>query len=110
MTRTRFCILAPTLAAGLLLAAATAGALTDREYLQGKLSFRYVDQPNTTNQNPDILDNAAIAGGTETGTFWTRGSVAGLQGLVRSLLKEPGHGGDANLQYVVAGVVRILDK
>jgi hypothetical protein len=100
---------AAMLVAAALLTASTAGA-TDRDYLRAKLSFRYVAQPNTITSTPAVLDNAAVGAGTESGTFWTNGSVAGLQGVVRALLREPGRGGDANLQHVVASVVGILDR
>jgi len=102
-------LMGPALVAALLFTASTAGA-TDRDYLKAKLSFRYVDQPNTITSTPAVLDNAAISSGRETGTFWTSRSVPGLQNLVRSLLREPGHGGDANLQFVVSRVVQILER
>jgi hypothetical protein len=82
----------------------------DAAYLQGKLSFRYVDNPNNTSSTPEILDNAAIAAGTETGTFWSNAQIPGLKGIVRSLLKAPGRGGDGQLQFVTAQILKILDK
>jgi len=91
-------------------AARPAAAQTDRDYLRNKLSFRYVATPNNTSSAVEVLDNAAISSGTESGTFWASPSLAGLQGMVRKLLKAPGQGGDGNLQYVVAKTVRILDK
>ena len=39
-----------------------------------------------------MLDNAAIAAGTENGTFWASPSLRGLHGMVRGLLKAPGQG------------------
>lgn len=101
---------APALAAALVLAAAPAGAETDAEYLRAKLSFRYVHTPNTTSSTAEVLDNAAIAAGTENGTFWASPSLRGLHGMVRGLLKAPGQGGNANLQYVAAKTVKILDR
>lgn len=109
-------ILRPCLAASLLLALYAANppkaAATDadRTYLRGKLVFYYVDQPNTVTLPPSVLDNAAIANGTETGTFWTSTKVPGLQNLVRSLLKAPDKGGDDYLQMVTAWIVKVLDK
>src|SRR5438105_14764209 len=110
--------LAPAIVAALLLTASTAcatdlGSLiagpTDREYLKAKLSFRYVDQPNTTTSTPAVLDNTDISSGMETGPFWTNRSIPGLQGLVRALLREPVRGGgNPHLQNVVASVVKIL--
>lgn len=82
----------------------------ERQYLIGKLSFRYVDQPNDVTATPAVLDNAAIGAGTESGAFWSNGRIPGLQNLVRSLLKPAGRGGDANMQYVVSRVVKILDR
>ena len=78
--RMRFCRCAAVLVPALLLTASTAGA-TDRDYLRTKLSFRYVATPNTVTSTPAVLDNAAVGAGTESGGFWTNGSVAGLQGL-----------------------------
>jgi len=101
---------APVLAAALLLAPSGAGAVTDAEYLRGKLSFRYVHTPNNTSSAVEVLDNAAIASGTESGTFWASPSLRGLHGMVRGLLKAPGQGGNANLQYVAAKTVKILDR
>lgn len=99
------------LAAGLLLGGWTAGASADdRDYLQGKLAFRYVHQPNTTSSTPEVLDNAAVAAGTETGTFWSNTQVPGLHGIVRALLKPAGRGGDGHLQFVAAQIIKILDK
>lgn len=106
----------PWLWAGLLIAALAAAvtpaqaADADRAYLRSKLSFRYVDQPNQLIQLPEILDNAAIAAGTETGTFWSSTKVRGLQGLVRALLREPSKGGDDYLQFLAAGILKVLDK
>lgn len=82
----------------------------DRTYLQGKVSFRYVDTPNDLSKSPEILDNAAIAGGTESGTFWSNTTIPGLQTIVRALVKPSGKGGDGNLQYVAASIIRVLDK
>jgi len=101
--------LTPALVVGLLLVASMACA-TDTDYLKAKLSFRYVDQPNTITSTPAVLNNTAISAGTESGAFWSSRSVPGLQGLVRSLLRPPERGGNMNLQYVVAGVVKILDR
>src|SRR5439155_3239334 len=99
----------PALVTALLLNASTACA-TDRDYLKTKLSFRYVAQPNETSSTPAVLDNNAVASGTEAGAFWTNRNIPGLQNLVRSLLREPAHGGNMNLQHVVASVVKILDR
>lgn len=116
MTRFHASRLAGAPFAGLLLAAAClvsapgASAQSDRDYLRGKLSFRYVHTPNSTSSAVEVLDNAAIASGTESGTFWASPSLRGLHGLVRALLKAPGQGGDANLQNVAARTVRILDR
>lgn len=94
----------------LMLAGSAAADEADRQYLVGKLSFRYVNVPNDTSSTPAVLDNAAIGAGTETGAFWTNTRIPGLQGLVRSLLKPAGRGGDGNMQYVVSRVVKILDR
>jgi hypothetical protein len=99
----------PAVVGALLLTASTAGA-TDRDYLKAKLSFRYVAQPNDTTSTPAVLDNNAIASGTESGAFWTNRNIPGLQNLVRSLLREPARGGNVQLQSVVASVVKIQDR
>lgn len=83
---------------------------TERTYLRTKLLFYYVDTPNTVGQLPQILDNAAIANGTETGTFWTSTKVPGLQRLVRGLLQAPGKGGNDYLQLLTSWIVKVLDK
>lgn len=103
------------LAASLLLAVAAAPAPAaagdaERTYLRGKLVFYYVNAPNTVTALPEILNNAAIAGGTETGGFWTSTKVPGLQRLVRALLNEPAKGGDDYLQLVTSWIVKVLDK
>jgi len=95
---------------GLLAGAPAARAQTDAEYLRGKLSFRYVHTPNNLTSTVEILDNAAIASGTENGAFFASPSLSGLHGMVRGLLKPPGRGGNANLQYVAAKVLKILDR
>jgi hypothetical protein len=107
---TIFRIAAPLFTAALLLSASAASAQTDRDYLKNKLSFRYVGTPNNLSSAVEVLDNAAVASGTENGTFWASPAVSGLQGMVRKLLKAPGQGGDANLQYVVAKTVKIQDR
>ncbi|MGE5178780.1 MAG: hypothetical protein ACM3PF_06800 [Bacteroidota bacterium] len=96
-------------AAALFTIAGPAAAETDQEYLQRKLSFRYVEQPNDITKGSDILDNSAIATGTESGAFWTA-HLPGLQATVRALIKPPGKGGDGNLQYVASQIVHVLDK
>ncbi|HYR53108.1 MAG TPA: hypothetical protein VET83_10925 [Candidatus Dormibacteraeota bacterium] len=101
--------LAPAIVGALLFTASAAGA-TDRDYLKTKLSFRYIAQPNDTTSTPAVLDNNAIASGTETGAFWTNRNISGLQNLVRSLLREPARGGNVQLQSVVASVLKILDR
>lgn len=106
----RWILAAPVLASLVALPSAAAAGDADRAYLRGRLVFFYVDQPNLTAQFPTILDNAAIAAGTETGTFWTSSKVPGLQRLVRALLKAPGKGGDDYLQTLTAWVVKVLDK
>jgi hypothetical protein len=83
---------------------------TERTYLRGKLVFYYVDTPNTVTSIPEILDNAAIASGTERGNFWSSTKVPGLQRLVRALLKPPAQGGDDYLQMVTSWVLKVLDK
>ena len=95
-----------------LLATATSAfaADTDQKYLRNKISFRYVDQPNNLAVAPEILDNIGITQGTERGTFWASSQVPKLQGMVRALLREPGKGGDSNLQYVPARIIGVLDK
>ena len=98
------------LAVAVLLGAPAARAQTDAEYLRGKLSFRYVHTPNNLTSTVEILDNAAIASGTESGAFFASPSLSGLHGMVRGLLKPPGQGGNSNLQYVAAKVVKILDR
>jgi hypothetical protein len=102
----------PALAAAALLASAsTAFAVdADRQYLRDKISFRYVDQPNNVAQAPEVLDNIGIFQGTESGGFWSSNSVPRLKGVVRALLKESGKGGDGNLQYVAARILKVLDK
>jgi len=98
-------------AVGLLVVASAASATdADRAYLRDKLSFRYVNRPNITAQSPEILDNAAIYAGTESGAFWSSTQVPGLQGLVRSLLGDARHGGDGTLQFYAARIVKILDR
>jgi hypothetical protein len=102
---------AALLATALPSATGTAAAdEADRTYLRGKLVFYYVDRPNVITQFPEVLDNAAIARGTETGTFWSSTQVPGLQKLVRSLVKAPGQGGDEYLQTLTAWIIKILDK
>ena len=99
------------LAAGLLLGGWTAGASADdRDYLQGKLAFRYVHQPNTTSSTPEVLDNAAVAAGTETGTFWSNTQVPGCTASCARSWKPAGRGGDGHLQFVAAQIIKILDK
>jgi len=106
----------PLLAAALLAAihmalpAPASANDADRTYLRSKLVFYYVDQPNRTDLPPEILNNTAISNGTETGGFWTSTKVRGLQGLVRSLLQAPGHGGDDYMQLVTAWIIKVLDK
>jgi len=94
--------------------AATAGQAwagdTERTYLRGKLVFYYVNTPNTLTSVPEVLDNAAIASGTESGGFWTSTKVPGLQRLVRSLLKPPAQGGDDYLQMLTTWIIKVLDK
>lgn len=111
MTRSlTFHLAAPILAASMLLAVSAADAQTDQAYLQGKLSFRFVAQPNTVTSTPEVLDNAAIAAGRENGAFWSARNLRGLQNLVRSLVKPPGQGGDAALQSVTAEVIKVLGR
>ncbi len=99
------------IAVGTLLAVAVpAAADTDAQYLRNKISFRYADQPNTTAQAPVVLDNIGIWQGTETGTFWTKTNIPGLQRVVRALIKEPSKGGDASLQFVASKIIKVLDK
>ena len=64
---------------------------------------------HTTSSTAEVLDNAAIAAGTENGTFWASPSLRGLHGAWGPL-KAPGQGGNANLQYVAAKTVKILDR
>jgi hypothetical protein len=102
-----------TLAAGSLLTLALEVSLADdRAVVQEKFSFRYVDQPNNTAASyiPQVLDNAAIAGGTENGAFWSNGAMGRLHGLVRALLRDSRNGGSNTLQHYAAKVVRIVDK
>ena len=107
----RASLLVPLAVAAIAALAGTAAADTaDRQYLADKLSFRYVAVPNNVNLSPAILDNAAIAAGTESGTFWSNNKITGLQRLVRSLLRASGQGGDDNLQFVVSRVLKILDR
>ncbi|HYR53106.1 MAG TPA: hypothetical protein VET83_10915 [Candidatus Dormibacteraeota bacterium] len=82
----------------------------DRTYLRNKVSFRYVAAPNDTARAPAVLDNIGIWGGTETGAFWSNPNIPGLKNMVRALLQEPGHGGDGNLQYVAAQIIKVLNK
>ena len=96
----------------LLVLAAPAGSqpTDDRTYLRNKISFRYVAQPNQTAALPLVLDNIGIWGGTETGAFWSNPNIPGLKAVVRSLLQQPGHGGDGNLQYVASQIIKVLNK
>jgi len=96
----------------LLVLAAPAGAqhIEDRTYLRNKVSFRYVATPNDTARAPAVLDNIGIWRGTETGAFWSNASIPGLKNMVRSLLQEPGRGGDANLQYVAAQILHVQNR
>jgi len=90
----------------------TAHAQSDRDALRNLLRVYYVDQPNNADiaYRPQLLDNAAIASGTETGPFWTNPAMAGAQDLVRRLLRDRAGGGDAPLQWYVAGIVQVLNK
>src|SRR5689334_17932718 len=56
----------------------TAHAQSDRDALRNLLRVYYVDQPNNADiaYRPQLLDNAAIASGTETGPFWTNPAMA----------------------------------
>jgi hypothetical protein len=98
------------IAATLLAGGAAAARADDASYLRERISFRYVDTPNTIATIPQILDNTAVAAGNETGLFAAATAIPGLKGIVRALLKAPGQGGDANLQFVAAQILKIQDK
>jgi|GEM_PF-1534791 len=108
--RARGTLLVTLALASLFVTVSLAQAGTDAEFLRAKLSFRYVDQPNDTSQAPDILNNSDIAAGRETGRFWSKGNIPGLQKIVRALLKDSGQGGDGNLQFVAAKIIGVLNK
>lgn len=102
----------------LLLITATASALLwagearpsdeNRQVLRDRLEFWYVANGLTTPRPaPEVLDNTAIAAGTETGAFWNNGRIGGLHRLVRSLLRGPGDGGDELLQHFVRQTIGI---
>jgi len=90
----------------------TAHAQTDRDAIRNLLRIYYVDQPNNADAayQPQLLDNAAIGSGSETGPFWTNPAMARAQDLVRRLLRDRAGGGDAPLQWYVAGIMQILNK
>lgn len=74
----------------------------NRQVLRDRLEFWYVANGLTTPRPaPEILNNVAIAGGTENGAFWNNARIGGLHGLVRSLLRGPDDGGDELLQHYV---------
>lgn len=97
------------LAAGSLLPSNPAMANNaDRQVLRDRLEFHYVANGNTTPRPAaEILNNSQIHGGTESGNFWSNASVAGLQGIVRALLRDNSNGGNDMLQYYVRRVVEI---
>lgn len=70
----------------------------DRQVLRDRLEFQYVT--NVASNTAPLLDTAAIYGGTESGAFWTNGSMANLQTMVRALLRDRANGGDDRLQHI----------
>ncbi|CAM1371886.1 hypothetical protein [Tenacibaculum xiamenense] len=80
----------------------------NRSTLKDKLRFVYVANPN--NSTSVTLDNTAIHGGTETGSFWRNNNMRRGQALVRALLRDNANGGDRTLQYFAAKIVKIIDK
>lgn len=80
----------------------------DRRVLQERLEFWYVaDGTATPRPAPQVLDNEAIATGTESGDFWNNSGIGGLHGLVRSLLRASDNGGDDQLQHYVRQTIDI---
>jgi len=102
-------LLAITLVLSALSWADTARASAEnRQVLRDRIDFWYVADGRTTPRPaPEILDNGDIATGTETGAFWSNARISGLHGLVRSLLRDPGNGGDELLQQFVRQTIDI---
>lgn len=97
----------------LLVSAASVSANdSNRQVLKDRLRFYYVDQPNNANAaySPQLLANAAIAAGTETGAFWSNAQLGRFHELVRALLRDTPGGGDDALQYYASKIVTIVDK
>jgi hypothetical protein len=103
----RGCVLALALAAWTLSPHVSATA-DDRQVLRERLEFWYVaDGTTTPRPAPEVLDNEGVSQGTESGAFWSNSGIGGLHGLVRSLLRAPGSGGDEQLQHYVRRTIDI---
>ncbi len=83
-------------------------AQADRTTLRDKLRFYYIANPSTTTSV--LLDNAQIFSGTEAGPFWTNSNMGRAQALVRALLRESANGGDGQLQFLAARIIRVINK
>ncbi len=80
----------------------------DHLEIADKFRFYYID--NITSTSAYLVDNAAVRGGTESGTFWSNASMSGFHQYLRALLKEPSNGGDRSLQYYTTKLVKINNR
>ena len=101
----RCSVLGLALASILLVAAPGSASDADRQVLRDRLEFQYVS--NISSSTAPLLDTAAIYGGTESGAFWTNGSMANLQTMVRALLRDPANGGDDALQHYARLILNV---
>ncbi|MCG8461961.1 MAG: hypothetical protein MI919_37230 [Holophagales bacterium] len=95
-------VLATFLVAALALAVPAAAG--DREVIRDRLQLVYVASSTASGE---VLDNAAIHGGTESGNFWSNSQLDDLQRLVRQLLRDEAGGGDTSLQYYTRKILDI---
>ncbi len=95
---------------GVMASGETVAQTTARADLISKLRFYYVAKPNDSTVAAAVLNNTGIGNGIESGAFWTNANMQTAQQLVRALLKPSSGGGDANLQYYAAEVVKVLNN